>query len=575
MVALKIVDSKAPFIGEGRWSLPQALLNSKEFMKDTYTRGIETINKINDIGERNKTHNAQTIFKEYKDDLMANARKIAKKEIPKLDRLERALKQDLKKSLQDANKEEKAIIENTGILEMKIAQVAETKHKSNRQTVRVNDRKFGEKINKWWTQTNKARRPRDVIYSLKRPNTEPPVFETNTMKMAQIAKDHHHALLREGIDNEAHPRDKITEEILNQTGVNQKLPSKEKGDLARKVRYDEVEQVLRDSQNDKATGIDGVVCGLWKLIYETYKRQTKMNPTEQAFDVIKLLTMVYNDIESHGVIDRTDFVTGWMCQLYKKKDKREIANYRPITLLNTDYKIFTKVIATRMGKIIHKVIDKAQAGFIPGRNIADQIRLTELMLCYSEANEENGMIIVLDQEKVYDKICHDYLWKAMRNFNMPENLITTVQSLYHNTQTQIMVNGTLSEPFQVDRGIRQGDPMSCLLFNIAIEPLAITMRKSADLQGFEIKGLDEKIIATFFADNTTVYLSEWDDFEDLEKLLSNWCIASGAKFSVGKTEIIPCGLIEYRENLIKTRKNNKNSEPLDPQIHIAEEKEAV
>lgn len=100
----------------------------------------------------------------------------------------------------------------------------------------------------------------------------------------------------------------------------------------------------------------------------------------QAFNVIKLLTMTYNDIENHGAADGTEFATGWMCPLYKKKDKQDIANYRPITLLNMDYKIFTKVIATRMGKIMHKVIDKAQEGFIPRRNIADQVRLTKLVL---------------------------------------------------------------------------------------------------------------------------------------------------------------------------------------------------
>lgn len=211
----------------------------------------------------------------------------------------------------------------------------------------------------------------------------------------------------------------------------------------------------------------------------------------------------------------------------QKKDKRDIVNYRPITLLNTDYKIFTKIISTRMGKIIHKVIHKAQARFILGRNIADQIRLTELMLRYSEADEKNGMIMALDQEKAYDKIHHNYLWKTMRNFNMPENLIRTVQALYHNAQTCIQINGTMSEPFQVDRGVHQGDPMSCLLFNLAIEPLAITLRKSAALNGFKMEGLSKKIIATFFADDTTVFLSEYNNLNDLEHLLMNWCIASG------------------------------------------------
>lgn len=135
MVSLKIVDSKMLFIGEGRWSLPPAILNCKEFIKEMCARGIETINKINNAAERSKTHNAQTICKEYKDTLMTRARETAKKEIQKLDRLERTLKQDLKESLKDANKEEKEIIESARIIEMKISQVAEIRHKSNRQTI--------------------------------------------------------------------------------------------------------------------------------------------------------------------------------------------------------------------------------------------------------------------------------------------------------------------------------------------------------------------------------------------------------------------------------------------------------
>lgn len=66
------------------------------------------------------------------------------------------------------------------------------------------------------------------MYSLRRSNTEPPVFETNTRKMAQIARDHHYSLLKEGINDENHPREEITEEILNQTGPNQKLPLKKR-----------------------------------------------------------------------------------------------------------------------------------------------------------------------------------------------------------------------------------------------------------------------------------------------------------------------------------------------------------
>lgn len=193
------------------------------------------------------------------------------------------------------------------------------RHKSCRQTVRVNDKKFGEKINKWWIKTNKARRPRDVMLTLKKLNTVTPEYVTSTRKMAKIARDHHHNLLKEGIKDEKHPRTEITNEILEQIGEDQKLPARDKGDLARKVTYEEVEQALKESQNDKASGINGITYELWKVLHEKYKRQIKNNPLVKAFGVIQLLTLVYNDIESHGVAEKTEFTKGWMCPIYKKK----------------------------------------------------------------------------------------------------------------------------------------------------------------------------------------------------------------------------------------------------------------
>src|SRR5258705_13000501 len=68
------------------------------------------------------------------------------------------------------------------------------------------------------------------------------------------------------------------------------------------------------------------------------------------------------------------FAEGWMCPLYKKKDRREISNYRPITLLNTDYKIYTKTLAIKLAKVAPNIIHPNQAGFMPGRSIFDQVR---------------------------------------------------------------------------------------------------------------------------------------------------------------------------------------------------------
>ena len=106
----------------------------------------------------------------------------------------------------------------------------------------------------------------------------------------------------------------------------------------------------------------------------------------------------------------------------------------------------------------------------------------------------------------------------METFNLPDIFINTVKSLYD--LTQVAINGVLSTPFKVTRGVRQGDPLSCLL---AIEPLACKMRNSNDLEGLLIPGLHEKLIVNLFADNTT---SKCDRFDTLERILESWCKVS-------------------------------------------------
>ena len=161
-----------------------------------------------------------------------------------------------------------------------------------------------------------------------------------------------------------------------------------------------------------------------------------------------------------------------MCPIYKKGDRSLIGNYWPVTLLNTDYKIYTKDKSIKLVSAIPQIIHPNQAGFMPGRSIADQVRLAKIMVKYVECREENGLLIALDQEKAYNKICHDYLDKTLEAYNLPERFRKIIKSLYESAETVVMINGMPSAPFKVSRGVWQGDPLSCLLFNLAIEPLA-------------------------------------------------------------------------------------------------------
>ena len=345
-----------------------------------------------------------------------------------------------------------------------------------------------------------------------------------------------------------------------------KLTPSEKAPLAEYLTQGEIKQALQDLPDGKAAGIDGIPHELWKALATRFEHKKK--DTGPKFDVVKCLTQLYNDIERHGLSRPSDFPQGWMCPIYKKGETSEISNYRPITVLNTDYKIMTRALTTRLTKAVPNLIHADQAGFMRGRRIEDQTELVKLMLDNCEANETNGAIVCLDQEKAYDKVKHDFIWRTLERFNFPQHFINTIKTLYENGETVIVINGVISKPYQVTRGVRQGDPLSCLIFNLAIKSLASMLRDS-NLNGLRIPGDTERLITTLFADDTTVYLSEEDSFEDLQQLLHKWCRVSGAKFNVKKTVVIPLGTPEYRESVIASRRLHDDQNQIPNDVLIA------
>lgn len=151
-----------------------------------------------------------------------------------------------------------------------------------------------------------------------------------------------------------------------------------------------------------------------------------------------------------------------------------------------------------------------------------------------------------------------------------------MKNLYKHAHTKVAVNGILSQPYKVTRGVRQGDPLSCALFNLAIEPLACRIRSDENMKGFEIPGIEEKVIINLYADDTNLFLSKEDNMDYIQTILDKWCKASGAKFNIEKTKIIPVGNPNHCQRMITTRKLNKRERALlDERIKIAEDQEAI
>jgi len=586
MVSVQIVDENAPQTSSGRWSFPAHLTKDGPLLKYIEERGREAqleINENESHNYRNEYSNPQTIYSKFKKDVLDMARKRKRAIIPKLIQEIRKCEYDLETINNDTDVTPEEKIVESEILTQKLSRLKRKQHLKVRSSIAVKNRIEGETMTRSWTQNNKAESPRDIIYALRKPeeNNNGDPYEKDSQRMAELARNYHESLQKDGINPDKELRERCTEEAL--ASLQKRLTPEQSEQLRKIITEEDVEEALQMSENFRSPGMDGSTYELWKYLHQEYKKKsldentntdTENEKKQESFSIVKILTACFNDIQKYGVSESTDFSIGWMCPIYKKNDRNEISNYRPITILNSDYKILTKVLALRLAKVAPSLLHKSQAGFVPGRSIAEQTKLIEVMIDYAEASEQNGLIVALDQEKAYDKIAHDYLWKVLATFGFPEDFIALVKTLYQNAETTIMINGHLSSTYKITRGVRQGDPMSCLLFDLAIEPLAALLRAS-HLKGYNIPGQEEKLIANLFADDTTTFLSEDDNMEDLQIILTKWCNASTAKFNIQKTEVIPIGTQEHRAKVIETRRVKDSYEEIPNNIHIARDGEPV
>ena len=580
MVSTKYAPAQAPFIGKGRWTLRTTELKNKDLMERIVSRGKQLNKDVENLQikqTQRETETPQTLWATFKKDIAKIAKKHCAQSRGKTAAKIRKIEGDMEKLKNnaeiDTNNEIRA---NEAYLANELKHLEHIRARDNKDDLRAIITNHGEVLGGVWSAMNKDRKPRDLLYRLRDPNTNGEGFERDSRRMATLARNYHEKMQYTDIASPIPPmgRYQAIATTLSEIPGNQIPSDQEMEKLSGDATYEQVKLALKLSKNGTATGLDGCPYELWKELDDLYT--TAVENRKEGFDILKMIATIFRDIRNYGIDERSKFAEGWMCPIYKKKDPTDISNYRPITLLNTDYKLLTKALALQLVEPIHKLIHPDQAGFIPRRSIFNHIRLASTVINYAEVMEEDGAIVALDQEKAYDKIRHDYLWETMRAFNIPEDFTKVVKSLYENAHTEVAINGVLSKPFKVTRGVRQGDPLSCLLFDIAIEPLACRFRSCEELEGFSIPGAEERLIINLFADDTTLYLSKNDRFDKVESLLQKWCKAAGAKFNIEKTEIIPIGSENHRHEVITTRKiNREDQEPLDNRIRIAKNGEAV
>ena len=304
----------------------------------------------------------------------------------------------------------------------------------------------------------------------------------------------------------------------------------------------ECTDAIREMKNGKSPGSDGINVEFYKIFWNHIKK-----------DVIESMNYSFeNNVLSQ--LQAQSLIT-----LIPKpnKDLSFLSNWRPISLLNVDYKILTKVIANRIKLVLNNLIDSSQTGFIKGRYIGENIRLIYDVIEYAEKHNKAGILFFADFEKAFDSLNHKFIFKTLDLFNFGPNLKSWVSLIYKNPTSCILYNGFLSDSFSIKRGVRQGCPLSPYIFILSIELLSIAIRKNKNIKGFKI--FDIEVKNSMFADDATVLLDGSNDsFRGMLYIFEQFSLISGLKLNYDKCTALRIGSLRNQHDLIYSRKKHGN-----------------
>ena len=167
------------------------------------------------------------------------------------------------------------------------------------------------------------------------------------------------------------------------------------------------------------------------------------------------------------------------------------------------------------------------------------MRTIDDILEYTERKNISGLLVAIDFQKAFDSIKRSFMVKALSAFNFGPSLIHWIQTFYKNITSTVMNNGYTTTPFQILRGVRQGDPLSPYLFIICLEILAINIRRNKEIQGIVVD--NEEIKLEIFADDLTSFLRDGASLNALLGTIECFTLYSGLKINYDKTEVMLLG----------------------------------
>lgn len=345
----------------------------------------------------------------------------------------------------------------------------------------------------------------------------------------QDIKKHIYDFYKSLFGTEQAPKIFLSQEIWSNRG---RLEEGDNEQLPKPFSMEEIEEALKGMKTNISPGPDGLPVSFYKQFWPQLKDQIK-----------EMLDLLFED-----KLDMWRLNYGVITLIPKVVDANTIKQYRPICLLNVCFKLLTKILTSRLTLFASKIVNASQTTFIPGRYILDGSVILHEVLHELKSKNQSGIILKLDFEKAYDKVQWDFLFDVLQRKGFGEKWIGWIKQATMNGRVAININGVGEEFFKTHKGLRQGDPLSPLLFNLVADALAEMLELAKE--GGHIQGLVPHLVQgglthLQYADDTILFMELSDSNILIVKfLLYCYEAMSGMKINYQKSEVIVVGAEE-------------------------------
>ena len=295
----------------------------------------------------------------------------------------------------------------------------------------------------------------------------------------------------------------------------------------------EILNALKKSNNKSAPGSDGLPGEIYKIFWNDLQE-----PLLACFN--------YSFEKGHLCSSQT---TGILCLHHKGKGlaRDTIGNWRPISLTNFDYKLLAKIMAFRLNSCLFKCVHVDQFAFIKGRQVSVLLREIEDILQVGKRKYPEGIVLSLDYAKAFDTISLKAIKKALIYFGFDGDFLKWIYLLLNDRKNCVQNGGYLSEFFQMDRGVRQGCPISPLLFIITLELLARNIRNNDKIKGLQFSEINVKI--KLYADDATLFLRDFIDYREVLSRIKSFSLFSGLCLNKHKSAAMMIGNTDFKNKI--------------------------